>query len=101
MNETWQELPIGGLIVEPGNALRYHTSGWRAMRPIYDPEHCIQCFRCWVFCPDAAIVVKDEQIVGINLDYCKGCGICAYECPGKKGNKAITMEEEAKFLHED
>ncbi|GAK55347.1 pyruvate synthase subunit PorD [Candidatus Vecturithrix granuli] len=101
MNETWQELPIGGLIVEPGNALGYHTSGWRAMRPIYHPEHCIQCFKCWIFCPDAAIVVKDEQVVGMNLDYCKGCGICAYECPGKKGSKAITMEEEAKFLHED
>ena len=100
MNETWKEIPIGGLIVEAGNSEQYHTSGWRAMRPIYDPENCIHCFKCWVFCPDSAILVEDEKVVGMNLDYCKGCGVCAYECPGKKGVKAITMEEEAKFLTE-
>jgi pyruvate ferredoxin oxidoreductase delta subunit len=31
-----------------------------------------------------------------DYDYCKGCGICALECPGKKGQKAIVMEEEGK-----
>ena len=98
MNEKWNELPIGGLIVEAGNASQYHTSGWRAMRPIFNPENCSQCFRCWVYCPDSAIRVEDSQVVGMDLDYCKGCGVCAYECLGKKGNKAITMEEEAKFL---
>lgn len=100
MNETWREIEMGALIVEAGNARNYHTSGWRATRPIYQPEQCIQCFKCWVYCPDAAIRVKDEQVVGMNLDYCKGCGICAYECPGKKGVKAITMAEEAQFLNE-
>ena len=100
MNEKWNEIPIGGLIVEAGNSEQYLTSGWRAMRPIYHPENCIHCFKCWVYCPDNAILVEDEKVVGMNLDYCKGCGVCAYECPGKKGNKAITMEEEAKFLTE-
>ena len=32
----------------------------------------------------------------ISEDLCKGCGICALECPGKKGKKAIVMEEEGK-----
>ncbi len=100
MNEKWHELPIGGLLVEAGNAAQYYTSGWRAMRPIFDPEHCSQCFRCWVYCPDSAIRVEDSQVVGMDLNYCKGCGVCEYECLGKKGNKAITMEEEAKFLIE-
>ena len=45
-------------------------------------------------------MVEDEKVIGMNLDYCKGCGVCAYECPGKKGVKAIKMEEEAKFLME-
>ena len=100
MNETWNKIPIGGLIVEAGNAAQYKTSGWRATRPIFNAENCSQCFRCWIYCPDSAIVVEDSKIVGVNLDYCKGCGVCAYECLGKKGAKAITMEEESKFLQE-
>jgi Pyruvate/2-oxoacid:ferredoxin oxidoreductase delta subunit len=48
----------------------------------------------------AAIRIEDSKVVGMDLNYCKGCGVCAYECLGKKGNKAITMEEEAKFLLE-
>ena len=39
-------------------------------------------------CPDAAI---DEELA-IDLDFCKGCGICANECP----KKAITMVREEK-----
>jgi len=34
----------------------------------------------------------DEKKVAIDLDYCKGCGICAAECKFD----AIEMEEEAK-----
>ena len=97
MNKTWTEIPIGGLIVEAGNATAYHTSGWRAKRPVWQNEHCSQCLRCWVYCPDSAIRVEDGKMVGIDLDYCKGCGLCAYECLGKKGEKAITMHEEAQF----
>ena len=35
-------------------------------------------------------------MAGFNYDFCKGCGICALECPGKKGVKAIEMHEEGK-----
>jgi pyruvate ferredoxin oxidoreductase delta subunit len=41
-----------------------------------------------------SVVVKDGKVKGFILDYCKGCGICALECPGKKGAKAIRMEKE-------
>ncbi|NOZ54139.1 MAG: FAD-dependent oxidoreductase [Gammaproteobacteria bacterium] len=41
---------------------------------------CFECDNCWHFCPDAA-VIKAEGGYMIDYDYCKGCGICAKECP--------------------
>ncbi len=41
---------------------------------------CFECDNCWHFCPDAA-VIKKEGGYRIDYDYCKGCGICAEECP--------------------
>jgi pyruvate ferredoxin oxidoreductase delta subunit len=43
-----------------------------------------------------SIKVSEGKMTGIDYDYCKGCGICALECPGKKGQKALVMEEEGK-----
>ena len=34
-----------------------------------------------------AIKVKDGKREEFDYDYCKGCGICALECPGKKEKK--------------
>jgi len=93
--KSWKEIPIGGLIVEPGNAAEYKTGGWRTMCPVYDPKKCINCMLCWVYCPDSAIMVKDGKVVGIDYDHCKGCGICAKECPVKP-EKAIKMIKEEK-----
>jgi pyruvate ferredoxin oxidoreductase delta subunit len=31
-------------------------------------------------CPDACVFGSDK-VYNANLDFCKGCGICAYECP--------------------
>lgn len=77
----WKDIPIGGKIVEAGNAREYETGSWRSMRPVVDQEKCINCLQCWVYCPDAAIDVEDEEMVGFHLEYCKGCGICASICP--------------------
>jgi Pyruvate/2-oxoacid:ferredoxin oxidoreductase delta subunit len=42
-------------------------------------------------CPDVAISFKEgEREYGIDYDHCKGCGICAVECP----RSAMTLEEE-------
>ena len=41
---------------------------------------CYNCNNCYNFCPDMA-VIKSSTGYQINLDYCKGCGICANECP--------------------
>ncbi|MFH1379961.1 MAG: 4Fe-4S binding protein [bacterium] len=96
-NKTcWQELPIGGILPDPGSAAEYHTGGWRSEKPVWIEENCIHCLFCWMACPDSAIQVKDGKFIAFNYDVCKGCGICEHECPGKKGKKAIIMEAEGK-----
>ena len=91
-DKGWTEIPIGGLIDEPGSSVDYETGGWRSTRPILDLEKCSHCMFCWVFCPDGAIRVEDGKVTGVDLAHCKGCGICARECP----REAITMVEETK-----
>ena len=90
---TWQEIEPGGVITEPGNARSYHTGSWRSLRHHYLEEKCIRCWRCFIMCPDAAISpdFPNNRLVW-NYDYCKGCGICAYECPVD----AIEVREEGE-----
>jgi 2-oxoacid:acceptor oxidoreductase delta subunit (pyruvate/2-ketoisovalerate family) len=97
--ETWRELPIGGLNIHPGNSVTNLTGTWRSgKRPEFIPENCIQCFFCWLYCPHLAILVEESEVVGINYDYCTGCGLCAEECPAKE--KAIVMVKEEVELEE-
>ncbi len=80
----WRDIPIGGLIVEAGNAVRYNTGSWRAFRPVWNEAICTHCMTCWVFCPDASVLVEDGKMTGFDLEHCKGCGICAEVCPVNK-----------------
>jgi len=73
------------------------TGEWRTFRPQINEAKCtpaknkrFSCFICWLYCPEG--VVKRTIPVEIDLEYCKGCGICAEECP----TKAISMIEEEK-----
>ncbi|MCI0512076.1 4Fe-4S binding protein [candidate division KSB1 bacterium] len=88
--KNWHEIPIGGLITEPGKSREYKTGSWRAYKPVFIEEKCIHCFICFTFCPEPAIFHKDGKITGIDYDFCKGCGICAHECP----KDAIEMKPE-------
>ncbi len=51
---------------------------------------CTFCDVCQLLCPDLAITRDPRGHIQIDLDYCKGCGLCAYFCP--KG--AMRMEAE-------
>jgi formate dehydrogenase (NADP+) beta subunit len=47
---------------------------------------CLACDNCWTLCPDNAVVktvevASDGSNYVFDYDYCKGCGLCAYECP--------------------
>ena len=90
----WKDVPRGGMIVKAGCAEDYETGSWRTFKPLYNEENCIQCLRCWIYCPDSAILIEDGKVVGMDLVHCKGCGICAHECPAKP--VAITMERETE-----
>ncbi len=86
---------------EPGPGDAGKTGSWRVLRPIIDLKKCIpaktgkkSCFICWVICPDG--VVSKTMPPVIDYEYCKGCAICAEECPAG----AIYMEEETGLLGE-
>ena len=95
------ELPEAGLIDTPGNAHEYKTGDWRTYVPQFIEENCIHCMFCWIWCPDTSILIDTSgdkpKMVGIDFDHCKGCGICAFECPpAKKGKSALVMVREEK-----
>lgn len=91
--QGWKDLELGS-IDYAGRALAYHTGDWRTHRPIWSKEKCIHCLLCWIYCPDSAIMVEDDKIKGIDLRYCKGCGICEQECPPKASAIEIKLESE-------
>ncbi|WP_329282192.1 NAD(P)-binding protein [Streptomyces sp. NBC_01451] len=44
--------------------------------------NCFECDNCYGVCPDNAITkLGPGKGFAIDLDYCKGCGLCAAECP--------------------
>ncbi len=100
----------------PSGSAAYEKRGIAVNVPVWNPENCIQCNRCSYVCPHAAIrpvamteaeaaaapadmqtlamtgmADKKFAIVVSALD-CTGCGSCANVCPGKKGAKALDMQ---------
>ncbi|MDD5797278.1 MAG: pyruvate:ferredoxin (flavodoxin) oxidoreductase [Clostridiaceae bacterium] len=100
----------------PSGTSAYEKRGIAVNIPVWNPENCIQCNRCSYVCPHAAIrpvamteaeaaaapadmqtlamtgmADKKFAIVVSALD-CTGCGSCANVCPGKKGAKALDMQ---------
>jgi len=101
----------------PQGSAAFEKRGIAVDVPAWNGENCIQCNFCSYVCPHAVIrpvvmtdaelkkapkLAKDKAIPmtgmpGFNfvmtmsaLD-CTGCGSCVNVCPGKKGNKALSM----------
>ncbi len=54
---------------------------------------CFECDNCFGVCPDNAVVkLGPGRRYEIDYDYCKGCGVCAEECP----SGAIDMIKEVR-----
>ena len=62
---------------------------WRSMRPLINRLMCVKCGLCWLYCPVQCVVEKPRWFE-FDLAVCKGCGVCAQECP----HSAIRMIEE-------
>jgi 2-oxoacid:acceptor oxidoreductase delta subunit (pyruvate/2-ketoisovalerate family) len=44
--------------------------------------NCFECDNCYGVCPDNAVIkLGPGNRFAFNFDYCKGCGVCAAECP--------------------
>jgi len=44
--------------------------------------NCFECDNCFGVCPDNAVIkLGPGRRFRIDLDFCKGCGLCAKECP--------------------
>jgi 2-oxoacid:acceptor oxidoreductase delta subunit (pyruvate/2-ketoisovalerate family) len=54
--------------------------------------NCFECDNCYGVCPDNAVIkLGPGNRFKFNYDYCKGCGVCAQECPC--GAIAMVPEE--------
>jgi 2-oxoacid:acceptor oxidoreductase delta subunit (pyruvate/2-ketoisovalerate family) len=87
---AWDELTTGGVVSPDGSAVP-ETGGWRTgLKPAADLSKCVNCLLCWLYCPDAAVLVEGTTFAGFDERYCKGCELCAEVCP----TEAIVMVED-------
>ncbi len=97
LDAGWDELPVGAIIEQPGTAEVYETGTWRTFKPIFHADRCIQCFFCYIYCPDEAVTVSEEnKVTGFDYEHCKGCGICAEVCPDKANAIEMVLERTAE-----
>jgi Pyruvate/2-oxoacid:ferredoxin oxidoreductase delta subunit len=80
------------------------VSGLDESNAIYEARRCLSCGNCFScdncygVCPDNAVLkLSDAHAANVNgyeidLDYCKGCGMCVAECP----SGAIEMVPELR-----
>ncbi len=108
--------------VSPSGTAAYEKRGIAVDIPVWNPDNCIQCNFCSMVCPHAVIrpVAMTEAevaagpadmksmpmtgmpqykfVMSVSALDCTGCGACANVCPGKKGEKALTMQKLADNL---
>jgi len=81
-----------GVVVQPGTTRDQKKTGWRIYRPRFLQENCIGDRACELCCPDGAVYRIEKKKYDVDLDACKGCGICAEMCPVE--DIVMELEEE-------
>ena len=108
----------------PSGSAAYEKRGIAVSVPVWNSDNCIQCNFCSYVCPHAVIrpvaMTAEEAAnapagmkmldmtgmpgykfaITISALDCTGCGSCANVCPGKKGEKALTMDKLADHMDE-
>ncbi len=108
----------------PSGSSAFEKRGIAVNVPVWNSDNCIQCNFCAYVCPHAVIrpvAMTAEEAANAPADMkmldmtgmpgykfgitvsaldCTGCGSCANVCPGKKGEKALTMDKLEKNLGE-
>jgi 2-oxoacid:acceptor oxidoreductase delta subunit (pyruvate/2-ketoisovalerate family) len=75
--------------VSKAGTIPTRMGSWSTVKPVLKGK-CSFCLLCWVFCPEGAISLEStSKTVLFANEECKGCGICAHECP----TRAIAMTE--------
>ena len=75
---------IGHLTSKPGSSLSNKTGSWRTeAKPKFLRKACIACRMCVFSCPEGIVEGKAKNEFSTDLNYCKGCGLCAELCPKK------------------
>ena len=122
-------LPIDGTF--PIGTAKYEKRSIAEEIPIWDPAICIDCAKCALVCPHAAIRMKvydpaalegapkgfkskewrSREMPGMLMtiqvapDDCTGCGICVETCPAKSKeevrHKSIDLEPKLEHLAEE
>jgi len=117
-NKGWDEFEIGAMLrsfngpvndvalthqedrdYSENNSFTASVADWRIEKPVFNKDYCIDCQFCWIYCPDISIISRDKKMVGVDMDHCKGCGICVEVCPTNPKSLLMyseqTDEEEA------
>jgi len=127
-------LPVSALPVDgtfPTATTRWEKRSIAQEIPIWDPDICIDCGKCAIVCPHAAILMKvfersaidgapatfkhrewkDRDHPGLRMtiqvapDDCTGCGVCVDVCPARSKeivkHKSIDMAPKLPHLDEE
>ncbi|MBD5560238.1 MAG: pyruvate:ferredoxin (flavodoxin) oxidoreductase [Clostridia bacterium] len=119
LSQQGDTLPVSAFQADgfvPTGTTKYEKRGIAVNVPEWNSDNCIMCNQCSYVCPHAAIrpfLATEEQLKDAPDGYntldargkagfkykiqvspldCTGCGNCAQVCPGKKGEKALTMQ---------
>ena len=113
LNKGWDEFEIGAMLrsfdgptsniattlqedrpYSQSNSFTASVADWRIEKPVFNKDYCIDCQFCWIYCPDMSIISRDKKMIGVDMDHCKGCGICVEVCPTNPKSLLMFQEKE-------
>ena len=130
MKQEGQEITVGQMPDDgtwPTGTTQYEKRNIAVNIPIWNPLTCIQCHRCSLLCPHAAIRpkaydakylekapktfksadAKGPELKGLKYtmqtapEDCTGCGACVDNCPTKGKGDAIVMQPQTPLRKQE